>query len=75
MTGLGVVSQLGSGLDKFWRSLCEGRSAAGPITLFDASEFSVRIAAEVTSFPFFPNLTWSAHGIRSQIISATSTSK
>ena len=50
VTGLGVVSPLGSGLDKFWRSLCEGRSAAGPITLSDASEFSVRIAAEVTDF-------------------------
>lgn len=50
VTGLGVVSPLGTGLDKFWSNLVEGVSGIGPITRFDAADFSTRIAGEVKDF-------------------------
>ena len=50
VTGLGAVTPLGSGVDRFWNRLCAGQSGVGPITLFDASAFPVRIAGEVTGF-------------------------
>jgi len=50
VTGLGVVSPLGIGIKEFWKSLCEGISGAGRITRFDASAYSVQIAAEVKGF-------------------------
>jgi 3-oxoacyl-[acyl-carrier-protein] synthase II len=49
-TGLGMVTPLGTGVDKNWESVCEGRSGIGPITKFDASDFSAQIAGEVTDF-------------------------
>jgi 3-oxoacyl-[acyl-carrier-protein] synthase II len=50
ITGLGVVSPIGIGKAEFWESLKTGRSGAGPITLFDASAYPCRIAAEVKDF-------------------------
>jgi len=50
VTGLGVVSPVGTGTGAFWAALCSGRSGVGPITLFDASTFAVRIAGEVKDF-------------------------
>jgi 3-oxoacyl-[acyl-carrier-protein] synthase II len=50
ITGIGVVSPIGIGRDAFWQSLVQGRSGVGPITRFDASGFSTRIAAEVRDF-------------------------
>lgn len=50
ITGLGVVSPVGIGLDEFWTNLLAGKSGVGPITQFDASEFPVRIAGEVKNF-------------------------
>ncbi len=47
VTGLGVVSPVGSGREGFWRNLTAGRSGIGPITLFDASALPVRIGGEV----------------------------
>jgi len=47
VTGLGVVSSIGTGVDRFWDSLVHGRSGIGPITLFDASRLRSRIAGEV----------------------------
>lgn len=49
-TGLGMVTPLGTGVDKNWKSACEGRSGIGPITKFDASDFTAQIAGEVTDF-------------------------
>jgi 3-oxoacyl-[acyl-carrier-protein] synthase II len=46
VTGMGVVSPLGSDLDEFSDCLIAGESAAGPITVFDASHLLTRIAAE-----------------------------
>ncbi len=50
VTGLGVVSPVGLGWEPFWRSLLEGRNAAGPITHFDATGYPTRFAAEVRDF-------------------------
>jgi 3-oxoacyl-[acyl-carrier-protein] synthase II len=47
VTGLGCVTPLGAEPGEFWERLVRGESGAGPITLFDASHFPVRIAAEV----------------------------
>jgi 3-oxoacyl-[acyl-carrier-protein] synthase II len=50
VTGVGIVSPLGIGTEANWEALCAGRSGIGPITHFDASEFSARIAGEVKNF-------------------------
>ena len=47
VTGIGVVSPVGNGRETFWRNLTAGTSGLGPITLFDASAFPVRIGGEV----------------------------
>jgi 3-oxoacyl-[acyl-carrier-protein] synthase II len=50
ITGIGVVSPLGCDLKSSWDVAIRGESGIGPITLFDASGFSCRIAAEVKNF-------------------------
>jgi 3-oxoacyl-[acyl-carrier-protein] synthase II len=50
ITGMGVVSPIGIGLDPFWESLRRGQGGIGPITRFDASAFPTRIAGEVRGF-------------------------
>lgn len=50
ITGLGAITPLGLTVDDYWQGLINGKSGVGYITLFDASLFSVKIAAEVKSF-------------------------
>jgi 3-oxoacyl-[acyl-carrier-protein] synthase II len=50
ITGVGVVSPLGTGVEKNWHALMEGRSGVGLVTRFDVSDFSTRIAGEVKDF-------------------------
>jgi 3-oxoacyl-[acyl-carrier-protein] synthase II len=50
ITGTGLVSPLGLDVQQSWTALLQGRSGAGPITQFDASEFAVRFACEVKDF-------------------------
>jgi len=50
VTGIGLVTPLGTGTDKTWQALVAGRSGIGPITRFDASDQASRIAAEVRDF-------------------------
>lgn len=50
VTGLGLVTPLGTGVDKNWEALMAGRSGIGPITRFNVSEFPVKIAGEVKDF-------------------------
>jgi len=50
VTGVGLLSPLGIGTEATWQALLAGRSGVGPITLFDASRHSTRIAAEVKGF-------------------------
>ena len=50
VTGVGLVTPLGTGVEKTWSALCAGKSGIGPITRFDASDLGVNIAAEVKDF-------------------------
>ena len=50
VTGVGLVSPLGIGTEANWQALCAGRSGIGPITRFEASQYSARIAGEVKGF-------------------------
>jgi 3-oxoacyl-[acyl-carrier-protein] synthase II len=50
VTGVGLVTALGTGTEETWNGLREGRNGVGPITRFDATQFSTRIAAEVRDF-------------------------
>lgn len=50
ITGLGVVSPLGTGVDALWQGLCDGRSGLKPITAFDPSGFRSRLGGEVADF-------------------------
>ncbi|MEE4450464.1 beta-ketoacyl-ACP synthase II [Novosphingobium resinovorum] len=47
VTGLGLVTPLGADVETVWANLLAGKSGAGPITKFDASDQKCRIAAEV----------------------------
>ncbi|MGH8801903.1 MAG: beta-ketoacyl-[acyl-carrier-protein] synthase family protein [Casimicrobiaceae bacterium] len=50
ITGIGVVTPVGNDVASTWAALCRGTSGVAPITGFDASGFSTRIAAEVKGF-------------------------
>jgi 3-oxoacyl-[acyl-carrier-protein] synthase II len=50
VTGIGLVSPLGLDTATTWKGLLAGCSGVGPLTLFDASQFSTRFAAEVKGF-------------------------
>jgi 3-oxoacyl-[acyl-carrier-protein] synthase II len=50
ITGVGLVTPLGTGVDKNWQALMDGRSGIGPVTRFDVSDFPTRIAGEVKDF-------------------------
>jgi 3-oxoacyl-[acyl-carrier-protein] synthase II len=57
ITGLGILSSVGTGKEEFWQSLKSGRSGIRPITRFNAETFPVRIAGEVSHFDphlYFP---------------------
>ncbi|MBS4330679.1 beta-ketoacyl-ACP synthase II [Campylobacter vulpis] len=50
VTGIGMINALGLDKESSFRAICEGKSGVDKITLFDASEFPVQIAAEVKNF-------------------------
>ena len=50
ITGLGLVTPLGIGVDETWTALCKGQSGISEITRFDASAFDTKIAGEVKNF-------------------------
>lgn len=50
ITGLGVVSPVGIGLDATWESLVAGRSGIADITLFDTTDYPIHVAGEVKDF-------------------------
>jgi len=68
VTGLGVVSPLGSELSTFWDHLVAGECGVDKITSFDASQFDTQIAGQVKDFnpaPAFPSpkaeAEWASH--------------
>jgi len=50
VTGVGLLTPLGIGTEESWESIKSAKSGIGPITQFDASAFSCRIAGEVKGF-------------------------
>jgi 3-oxoacyl-[acyl-carrier-protein] synthase II len=50
VTGMGAVTPFGVSVDRFWDNLIEGRSGLRLVSLFDTSEFDVRIGAEIPDF-------------------------
>ncbi len=50
VTGMGIISPLGLGLEENWTALMAGKSGVGPITKFDTQAFAVKIAGEVKGF-------------------------
>lgn len=50
VTGIGLVTPLGTGTQKTWGNICAGTTGVGLITRFDTSDFAVKIAAEVKDF-------------------------
>ncbi|MGW0580742.1 beta-ketoacyl-[acyl-carrier-protein] synthase family protein [Streptomyces sp. NPDC002920] len=57
VTGIGVVAPGGVGTKNFWSLITEGRTATRTVTLFDASAFRSRVAAEVDFDPVVHGLT------------------
>ena len=50
VTGIGIVSPVGTGVARAWGNLLAGRSGIGPITRFDPARLSTRFAGEVKDF-------------------------
>lgn len=50
ITGMGVISPVGTGLDKFWSALTSGVSGIDRITKFDPTDYNTQIAGEVKDF-------------------------
>lgn len=50
VTGLGLITPLGTGIQKTWEGICKGASGIDRITTFDTSESPVQIAGEVKDF-------------------------
>ncbi len=50
VTGLGLVTPVGIGKERFWESLAAGKSGIGRVTGFDVRQYSCQIAGEVTDF-------------------------
>jgi 3-oxoacyl-[acyl-carrier-protein] synthase II len=77
VTGMGMITPVGSDVESSWRAMCEGRGGVGPITLFDASTFITKIAAEVAGFrlaDYRPDAAqWINHSRTSQLALAAAT--
>ena len=57
VTGIGVVTPVGTNKEAFWSSLINGKSGVGPLTSFECRDYDSRIAGEVRDFvphPFIP---------------------
>jgi minimal PKS chain-length factor (CLF/KS beta) len=50
VTGIGVVSPNGFGVDHYWTATCRGKSGIGPITRFDPQQYPAKLAGQVSGF-------------------------
>lgn len=69
VTGIGIVSPLGSDTESTWQGILESRSGVATITRFDASAFTAHIAAEVKNWdplPYMENKEVKKHDLFSQ---------
>lgn len=57
ITGTGVVSSVGTGVDNFWTALLNGKSGIGTTTIFDASDMRCQISGQVEGFDLSKHLT------------------
>jgi 3-oxoacyl-[acyl-carrier-protein] synthase II len=77
VTGMGMVTPVGKDLETTWAALRKGQGGVGPITLFDASAFATRIAAEVKGFSLSDYRTdaqrWRDYGRATQFALAAAT--
>jgi beta-ketoacyl-acyl-carrier-protein synthase II len=62
ITGMGTINPVGHNVNETWENIINGVSGVGPVTLFDAEQFNVRIACEIKDFQ--PGETLSAREIR-----------
>jgi 3-oxoacyl-[acyl-carrier-protein] synthase II len=65
ITGIGVLTPLGSDLEVFWQNLLAGKSGIGPVTRFDTTAFDCKIGGEVKDFnpeEFMPIKEDAPHG-------------
>lgn len=70
VTGIGMVTSIGTGREQFWSSLISGHSGFGPVRSFDTSAFQVHLGAEITGFNpnlYVRNLAADAVGRTSQL--------
>lgn len=56
ITGMGAITPLGNSVNAFWQGVLGAKSAAGPITKFDASKFKTQFACEVKNFAPAPDI-------------------
>jgi 3-oxoacyl-[acyl-carrier-protein] synthase II len=56
LSGIGVISSIGIGRDKYWEALCRGETGFRKITLFDSTSFRVHSAGEISDFDPLPLL-------------------
>ncbi|MBN1374767.1 MAG: beta-ketoacyl-ACP synthase II [Dehalococcoidia bacterium] len=50
ITGLGMITPLGTGVEKNWEAVCNGQSGVGPLTRFDAGHLRCQVAGEIKDF-------------------------
>jgi len=50
ITGIGVISPVGTGKNTFWNALLAGKSGIGPVTAFDSTKYAAHIGGEVRDF-------------------------
>lgn len=62
ITGIGVLSPIAIGRERYWESLVQGKTGFNSITLFDTTSFNVHIAGEISDFD--PVLFLSKKGLR-----------
>ena len=70
VTGVGVVTSIGTGVESFWRALLGGDCGIGPVESFDTSKYSVHIGGEVRNFdpvPYVKQLPVERMGRASQL--------
>ena len=50
VTGMGAITPIGNNVEEYWKGLQEGKCGIDTITLFDVSDFKVKLAGEVKNY-------------------------